>query len=139
MKGPRNRRQRGKIVDGILLLDKSAGISSNDALQRTKRLFEARKAGHTGNLDPLATGLLPICFGEATKVCQFLLDADKTYLAKVKLGANTTTGDAEGEIVRSADASHLTRADFSQAAEHFVGEIKQTPPMYSANWHTLSS
>lgn len=115
----------------MLLLDKPLGLSSNDALVRAKRLLRANKAGHTGTLDPLATGLLPLCFGEATKFSQDLLDADKTYEAKVRLGATTTTGDAEGEIVveRPVTCDHDA---LDAAVARFTGEIEQVPPMYSA-------
>jgi tRNA pseudouridine55 synthase len=128
---PRRRIPR-RDINGIFLLDKPAGISSNAALQRVKRLFGARKAGHTGNLDVLATGLLPICFGEATKVCAFLLDADKTYAADFRLGVVTTTGDSEGEVVRRHTPVTVDLASARQAAAGFTGEIQQIPPMYSA-------
>lgn len=118
-------------VHGVLLLDKPLGLSSNDALVRAKRLLRANKAGHTGTLDPLATGLLPLCFGEATKFSQDLLDADKTYEAKVRLGATTTTGDAEGEIVVERPVT-CDRAALDAAVARFTGEIEQVPPMYSA-------
>ena len=95
------RRQHGRDVSGILLLDKPLGATSNEALQQAKRLFQARKAGHTGSLDPLADGLLPLCFGEATKLSAYLLDADKRYFVRVKLGVTTTTGDAEGEVLET--------------------------------------
>ncbi len=129
------RRAKGRRVNGILLLDKPCGCSSNAALQRVKRLFDARKAGHTGSLDPLASGLLPICFGEATKVSGFLLDADKRYWARARLGEQTATGDAEGEIVRRCEFEHVTRADVEQVLPDFRGEIEQVPPMYSAIKH----
>lgn len=118
-------------INGILLLDKPIGFSSNQALQKIKWLLKAAKAGHTGTLDPLATGLLPLCFGEATKFAHYLTDADKTYVATIKLGATTTTGDAEGEILATSPVS-VSRIDFEQACQHFTGEISQTPPMYSA-------
>jgi len=118
-------------VHGVLLLDKPLGLSSNDALVRAKRLLRANKAGHTGTLDPLATGLLPLCFGEATKFSQDLLEADKTYEAVVRLGATTTTGDAEGEIVAERAVS-CDRAALDAAVARFTGEIEQVPPMYSA-------
>ena len=118
-------------VDGVLLLDKPAGFSSNAALQRAKRLYRAQKAGHTGTLDPLATGLLPICFGEATKFAHLLLDADKTYVATLRLGVTTTTGDAEGEILATRPAA--SSLDNVQAAlPHFIGRIAQVPPRHSA-------
>lgn len=118
-------------INGILLLDKPIGFSSNQALQKIKWLLKAAKAGHTGTLDPLATGLLPLCFGEATKFAHFLTDADKTYVATIKLGATTTTGDAEGEVLTTSPVD-VSRIDFEQACQQFTGEISQTPPMYSA-------
>ncbi len=124
-------RQPRRRVDGVLLLDKPAGISSNAALQRAKRVYAAEKAGHSGTLDPLATGLLPLCFGEATKFAQVLLDASKEYVATVRFGIATTTGDAEGEPVRTCAAS-FSRAELEAALPRFVGAIAQTPPAYSA-------
>ncbi|MDE2149551.1 MAG: tRNA pseudouridine(55) synthase TruB [Gammaproteobacteria bacterium] len=121
-----------RAVHGILLLDKPPGITSNAALQRAKRLFRAAKAGHTGSLDPLATGLLPICFGEATKLCGYLLAADKRYVGRARLGVATTTGDAEGEPVAQSDPSKLTRQQVEAAAHGLLGEQQQVPPMYSA-------
>lgn len=126
---------RWRDVHGILLLDKPPGISSNDALQRVKRLFQARKAGHTGNLDVPATGLLPICLGEGTKVCAFLLDAGKTYESVFRFGARTTTGDAAGEIVETASTEGLTRSAVQAAMRELTGEILQVPPMHSAIKH----
>ena len=126
------RRRRGRPVDGILVLDKPLGVSSNEALQMAKRLYFAAKAGHTGSLDPLATGVLPLCFGEATKFSQFLLDADKAYQSTFVLGIATATGDAEGEVTATADASGVTEADVTQALTAFRGEIEQVPSMYSA-------
>jgi tRNA pseudouridine55 synthase len=122
-------------VNGILLLDKPSGMTSNAALQAVKRLYHARKAGHTGSLDPLATGLLPLCFGEATKVSGFLLDADKRYRVVCKLGERTTTGDAEGEVLEQRPVENVTGASLRKALEGFVGEIEQIPPMYSAVKH----
>jgi tRNA pseudouridine55 synthase len=122
-------------VNGILLLDKPQGMTSNAALQVVKRLYQARKAGHTGSLDPLATGLLPLCFGEATKVSGFLLDADKRYRVVCRLGERTTTGDAEGEVVEQRPVEGVTEARLRQVLEGFVGEIEQIPPMYSAVKH----
>lgn len=119
-------------VDGILLLDKPIGSSSNQALQAARRIFRARKAGHTGSLDPLATGMLPVCFGEATKLCGLLLDADKAYAARVRLGSRTTTGDAEGGVVETSDPCDLTLDDFRRVRGRFLGPIQQVPPMYSA-------
>jgi tRNA pseudouridine55 synthase len=129
------RRNPGRNVQGILLLDKPVGETSNAALQRVKRIFFAKKAGHTGSLDPLASGLLPICFGSATKVSAFLLDADKRYWVSVRLGETTTTGDAEGEIVERRSTDGVTEADVARALEGFRGEIQQIPPMYSALKH----
>ena len=128
---------RGKVrnVNGIILLDKAKGESSNYALQRIKRLFHAKKAGHTGSLDPLATGVLPLCLGEATKISQFLLDSDKRYLAKVKLGERTDSGDSEGVVI---DVQRRIDVDYDalvQTLTKFEGEIKQLPPMYSALKH----
>lgn len=120
-----------KNISGVLLLDKPLGFSSNQALQKVKWLLQAAKAGHTGTLDPLATGLLPLCFGEATKFAHYLTDADKTYFATIKLGITTNTGDAEGEVL-STKAVNVTQAQFEQACSQFVGEISQIPPMYSA-------
>jgi len=120
-----------KNINGILLLDKPLGFSSNQALQKIKWLLQAAKAGHTGTLDPLATGLLPLCFGEATKFAHYLTDADKTYIATIKLGATTTTGDAEGEVLATHEVN-VSQIDFEKACRLFVGEISQTPPMYSA-------
>ncbi len=121
-------------ISGILLLDKPLGYSSNQALQKVKWLFQAAKAGHTGTLDPLATGLLPICLGEATKFAQWVTDADKTYIANIKLGVQTTTGDAEGEVIATKPAE-ISQAQFEAACQQFVGEIQQVPPMYSALKH----
>ncbi|GAB3628483.1 tRNA pseudouridine synthase B [Pandoraea terrae] len=127
---PRQRLPRF-LLDGVLLLDKPLGLSSNDALIRAKRLLQALKAGHTGTLDPLATGLLPLCFGEATKFSQDLLEADKTYEARVRLGATTTTGDAEGEIVETRPVT-CDAAAIRAVLPRFTGPISQVPPMYSA-------
>jgi tRNA pseudouridine55 synthase len=123
-----------KHISGVLLLDKPLGFSSNQALQKVKWLLQAAKAGHTGTLDPLATGLLPLCFGEATKFAHYLTDADKTYIATIKLGITTNTGDAEGEIL-STQAVEVSQVQFEQACRQFVGEITQIPPMYSALKH----
>ena len=116
-------------------MDKPAGISSNDVVQQAKRLFGAQKVGHTGSLDPLATGVLPLCFGEATKFSQYLLDADKTYWTRIRLGVSTETGDADGEVIAQEDATAITRTQVSDALESFVGEIEQIPSMYSALKH----
>lgn len=123
-----------KNINGVLLLDKPIGYSSNQALQKAKWLLQAAKAGHTGTLDPLATGLLPLCFGEATKFAHYLTDADKTYFATIKLGITTNTGDAEGEVITTKPVN-VSQAQFEQACKQFVGEISQTPPMYSALKH----
>lgn len=129
------RRRRGRALDGVLLLDKPKGISANQALQRVRRLFEAAKAGHTGTLDPMATGLLPVCFGEATKFSAFLLDADKRYHARIKLGISTDTGDAEGQVMAQAEVPVLTESFLQDILGRFRGEIEQVPPMYSALKH----
>jgi tRNA pseudouridine55 synthase len=121
-------------VNGVLLLDKPIGFSSNQALQKAKWLYQAAKAGHTGTLDPLATGLLPLCFGEATKFAHYLTDADKTYVATLKLGVTTNTGDAEGEVL-ATQAVNVSRAQFEQVCQQFLGEISQVPPMFSALKH----
>ena len=123
-----------QAVDGVLLLDKPAGLTSNQALQQAKRLLAARKAGHTGSLDPIATGLLPLCFGEATKLAQFLLDAEKRYWCVFRLGVTTTTLDAEGEVVQARPIEVGAR-DIQRALPAFRGEIEQVPPMYSAVKH----
>ena len=121
-------------INGVLLLDKPLGFSSNQALQKVKWLYQAAKAGHTGTLDPLATGLLPICLGEATKFAQYVTDADKTYFATIQLGATTTTGDAEGEVLSTAPVN-VSLSQFQAASQQFIGEISQIPPMYSALKH----
>lgn len=121
-----------KKIDGILLLDKPLYITSNGALQRVKRLFGAKKAGHTGSLDPLATGMLPICFGEATKFSQYLLESDKCYQVEATLGVKTRTGDAEGEIIETKPVMALTREIIESVLRQFEGQIQQIPPMYSA-------
>ncbi len=120
-----------KQVDGVLLLDKPLGLTSNDALQKARRLFSAAKGGHTGTLDPLATGLLPLCFGEATKFSADLLDADKTYEAVLKLGVTTDTGDAEGAVTGTVAVDAAESAILS-VLPRFVGDIRQIPPMHSA-------
>jgi tRNA pseudouridine55 synthase len=122
-------------VHGVLLLDKPVGLTSNDALQRVKRLYAANKAGHTGSLDPLASGLLPICFGEATKISGFLLDADKYYAVTCRLGTRTATADAEGAVVETKPVPPLDAASIGKALAQFRGEILQVPPMYSALRH----
>lgn len=127
-----SKRTKGRDVRGILLLDKPQGLSSNQALQRAKRLFQAAKAGHTGSLDPLATGMLPICFGAATSLCGHLLDASKSYRVVARLGVATTTGDAEGEVTQEAPIPAPDRQTVEHALSQFLGEIEQVPPMYSA-------
>ena len=126
------RRAKGRDVDGILLLDKPTGMSSNAALQTVKRLFNANKAGHTGNLDPLATGLLPICFGEATKISSYLLDSDKRYIGTCKLGVRTRTADSEGEVLETRPVGNLTEQQVKKVLQGFIGQIEQIPPMHSA-------
>jgi len=123
-----------RAVHGVLLLDKPLGLSSNDALQKAKRLYRAEKAGHTGTLDPLATGLLPLCFGAATKFAQVSLDADKAYRATLRLGQTTSSGDAEGEVLQSK-AVQADRAAIEAACRRFTGAIEQVPPMHSALKH----
>lgn len=129
------RQRKGRSIDGVLLLDKPAGMSSNQALQRAKRLFFAAKAGHTGSLDPLATGLLPLCFGEATKFSQFLLDADKRYQSTFRLGEVTSTGDAAGEVLSQNSTDGLSADQVAQALAQFEGDILQVPSMFSALKH----
>ena len=126
------RRHKGRNISGIVLLDKPLGITSNRALQIVKRLFNAAKAGHTGSLDPLATGLLPLCLGEATKVSGFLLDADKVYLATLKLGVKTFSADAEGEVIETRAVENYSKKQINAAIEPFLGDIEQVPPMHSA-------
>ncbi|GJH42641.1 tRNA pseudouridine(55) synthase TruB [Pasteurella canis] len=127
-------RKRGRDIDGVFLLDKPQGISSNDIMQKVKHLFQANKAGHTGALDPLATGMLPICFGEATKFSQFLLDADKRYQVTAKLGERTDTSDAEGQVVQVRPVN-ITETDILTALPHFRGNLLQVPTMFSALKH----
>lgn len=129
------RRVKGRDVNGILLLDKPSGITSNDALQQVKRLYFAKKAGHTGSLDPLASGLLPICLGEATKVSAFLLDADKRYRVRCQLGVRTSTADAEGEILETRPVEAYSDERLESVLAGFRGTIDQVPPMYSALKH----
>lgn len=119
-------------VDGLLLLNKPSGMSSNRALQLVRRLVNARKAGHTGSLDPAATGMLPLCFGEATKVCAYLLNADKSYRVTVKLGSATDTGDADGKEIESAEVPELSADEWNEILQGFCGDSTQIPPMYSA-------
>lgn len=129
------RRNPGRNVTGILLLDKPLGQSSNEALQRVKRIYRAAKAGHTGSLDPLATGLLPVCLGAATKFSAFLLDADKRYRVRVRLGVTTTTADAEGEVLETRPVDGIDEAKIREVVSRYLGPIDQLPPMYSAVKH----
>lgn len=128
----RTKRKKGRNLTGIILLDKPAGITSNKALQQVKTLFNAQKAGHTGSLDPIATGLLPICLGEATKISQFLLSADKTYLAGIKLGIKTSSGDADGETIQTRPVNVKNLAQIEGVLQKYKGDIDQIPPMHSA-------
>ena len=132
MSGQRN---KARMLDGLLLLDKPMGITSSLAVQKVKRLFHAAKAGHTGSLDPLATGLLVICFGRATKISNYLFDADKRYEVRLKLGVTTETGDADGKVTAKQDASFVTDYAVSQGMKRLVGSIEQVPPMFSALKH----
>lgn len=129
------RRRKGRDIHGILLLDKPPGMSSNQAVQKVRWLFQARKAGHTGTLDPFATGMLPICLGEASKTAAFMLDHDKTYEARARLGIATETGDIEGETVRDETVPEICEAGIETAMDRFRGNIEQVPPMYSALKH----
>lgn len=129
------RKRKGRPVDGILLLDKPQGLTSNAALQRVKRLLQAAKAGHTGALDPLATGVLPLCFGEATKVSQYLLESDKGYQTDVRFGIRTDTADSEGEVIAERSADDIDETKVVNALSQFRGHIEQLPPMYSALKH----
>jgi tRNA pseudouridine55 synthase len=129
------RRRRGRDVNGILVLDKAAGMTSNDAVQRAKRLFNASKVGHTGSLDPLATGVLPLCFGEATKFSQYLLTSDKRYVVRIRLGVATDSGDADGEVIATRPVPDLTANEVERALDSFRGEIEQVPSMFSAIKH----
>lgn len=128
-------RKKGRPIDGVLLLNKPGGMTSNRALQIAKRLFFVEKAGHTGSLDPLATGVLPLCFGEATKFSQFLLDADKRYRSTFKLGARTTTSDADGDVIAEVPTQELVREQVERELQQFIGDIKQVPSMFSALKH----
>jgi tRNA pseudouridine55 synthase len=129
------RRRHGRDIDGILLLDKPRAMTSNEALQRVKRLYKAAKAGHTGSLDPLATGLLPVCLGGATKFSAYLLDADKRYRVRVRLGITTSTADAEGEVLKTAPVEGVDEATLRSVLTRFLGPVEQLPPMYSAIKH----
>ena len=129
------RAKRGRPVDGFIVIDKPQGMTSNEAVQKAKRLFGAQKVGHTGNLDPLATGVLPLCFGEATKFSRYLLASNKRYWSRIKLGVATDSGDADGKVIRERSASAIGRADVEAVLEHFRGCIKQIPSMFSAIKH----
>lgn len=135
MSRARGGRKKGRAIDGILLLDKPIGLTSNQALQRVKRLFDARKAGHTGSLDPLASGLLPICLGQATKVSGFLLNAGKRYQVVARLGQRTDTGDADGQVIEERPVPALDRGLVKRVLARFEGSQTQVPPMYSALKH----
>lgn len=126
------RKPKGRPISGVLVLNKPGGISSNSALQRAKRLFYVAKAGHTGSLDPLATGVLPLCFGDSTKFSQYLLDADKAYESTFRLGERTNTSDSDGQVVETHLASHITEAQVAAALQAFKGAISQIPSMFSA-------
>jgi len=129
------RRKSGRDLTGIVLLDKPVGVGSTEVLQRVKNLFQARKAGHTGSLDRLASGLLPLCFGEATKISGFLLDADKRYRSTFRLGVVTSTGDAEGEVIEQQEPPRLDEGTIHRVLAEFNGDIEQIPPMHSAIKH----
>ena len=128
----RVRRRKGRNVSGIVVLDKAKGLSSNAALQEVKRIYGANKAGHTGSLDPLATGVLLICLGEATKVSQFLLESDKKYRARIKLGIRTDSADSEGIVIERCEDFVVKEEDVEKALQSFRGEIEQIPTMHSA-------
>lgn len=129
------KRRQWQDVHGILLLNKPKGISSNSALQKVRNIFNAKKAGHTGSLDPMATGLLPCCFGDATKIAGLMLNSDKTYIAECQIGFETDTGDATGEMTVSSEKKYLSDEEINSALQHFSGEVEQIPPMYSALHH----
>lgn len=130
-----SRRKRGLNIHGVVLLDKPAGITSNRALQKVRGIFQAKKAGHTGSLDPFATGMLPICLGEASKTAAFMIEAGKQYRATALLGEATTTGDIEGELIQTCPVKDITEAQINQVLAGFTGDIQQVPPMYSALKH----
>ncbi len=127
-----NRRSRGRPLDGFLIMDKPVGLSSNQVVQKAKRMMDAQKVGHTGSLDPLATGVLPLCFGEATKFSQYLLDSDKRYWTRIRLGQTTNTGDADGQILEERPVTGITAELIESVLVEFRGSIEQTPSMYSA-------
>ncbi len=131
----RRGKQRGRDISGVIVLDKPAGVSSSNAVQRAKRLFRARKVGHTGSLDPLATGVLPLCFGEATKFSQFLLDSDKQYWVRIRLGVRTDSGDADGEVLETRACEGVVAEKVEAALATFRGDIEQIPSMFSAIKH----
>lgn len=130
-----SRRKSGLDIHGIVLLDKPVGISSNRALQKVRGIYQARKAGHTGSLDPFATGMLPICLGEASKTAAYMLEAGKRYRATARLGVATTTGDVEGEVIQTCSLPDINPSNVNQSLQSFIGEIEQVPPMYSALKH----
>lgn len=134
-RGRKRRQPKGRPINGVLILDKPQGLTSNAALQQVKKLLNASKAGHTGSLDPLATGVLPICFGEATKFSQYLLESDKAYLATAHLGQRSETGDADGEIIETKPVANFSKDDIERILEKFRGKIEQIPSMYSAIKH----
>jgi tRNA pseudouridine55 synthase len=131
----RHRNRKGREIDGVLVVDKPAGVSSNDAVQRAKHLFKARKVGHTGSLDPLATGVLPLCFGEATKFSQYLLASDKKYWTRIQLGVATDSGDADGQVIDTRPVEGITAERIESVLARFRGEIDQVPSMFSAVKH----
>ena len=131
----RRRKPQGRPVNGMLVLDKPQGMSSNEAVQKAKRLFFARKVGHTGSLDPLATGVLPLCFGDATKFSQYLLASDKTYWVRIRLGVRTDSGDADGKVLATQEVPVLSEAKVEHTLEQFRGDIRQIPSMFSALKH----
>ena len=130
-----NRRSRGRPLDGFLIMDKPVGLSSNQVVQKAKRMMDAQKVGHTGSLDPLATGVLPLCFGEATKFSQYLLDSDKRYWTRIRLGQTTNTGDSDGQILEERPINGVTAERIEAVLAEFRGKIEQTPSMYSAIKH----
>lgn len=130
-----NKAKPKQDINGILLVNKPFGLTSNAVLQQVKRLYRAKKAGHTGSLDPMATGMLPVCFGEATKFCQYLLDADKCYEVTGLLGVKTNTGDAMGEVIARKEEFTISETDLQSVLSQFLGSIKQTPSMFSALKH----
>lgn len=129
------RHKKGRDITGIVIIDKPTGHSSNHILQRVKRLFDAKKAGHTGSLDPLATGVLPVCLGDATKLSSYLLDADKQYLVTCQLGIVTDSGDSDGNVINEMPVPEFNEDTLSQVTQQFLGEIEQVPPMFSALKH----